>query len=159
MNELLQIAIYELHIITGDNYAFLTTYASCWDAVILGGILPNLGESIEIKLTDNTTKQCAVENLHEQALSCPIGWYGKGSDEFCLNVKTVAVDNEEAARLCYEEGSDLLQVESQTQDDYIIAILASRAEYSRPLHPGFYHMGLHQRRSGSQYYYRNGARV
>ena len=125
----------------------------------MGGILPNLGQSVEIKMTDDSVKNCTIENLHDQALSCPTGWYGNGSDEFCFSVKTKAVDNEEAARQCYGEGGDLIQIESSAEDEYIIAILTSRKDYSTPLHPGIYHMGLHQRKTGSQYYYRNGARV
>ena len=118
-----------------------------------------LKESITVKLNDDSTKECKLENLHDNAIDCPQGFIGKGDDEFCLSVKMNAVENEEAARQCYEDASDLLQVHSSDEDEYVVNLLASDQRYALPIHPGFYHTALYQRQAGRQYYHRNGARV
>ena len=100
-----------------------------------------------------------MENLHDNVQDCPKGFVGKGDDEFCLSVKTEAVDNTEAARQCYEDASDLLQVDSSDEDDYVMKVLQSLEKYTQPVNPGFYHTALYQRQEGRQYYLRNGARV
>jgi len=56
-------------------------------------------------------------------------------------------------------GSDLFQVMNQDEEDFVLTILASRKDYAQPVMPGIYHLGLHQRQSGGQYYHRNGVRV
>jgi len=56
-------------------------------------------------------------------------------------------------------GSDLLQISSSDEVNYVINVLKSRPAFSLPAMPGYYHTGLHQRQSGKQFYQRNGVRV
>ena len=76
-----------------------------------------------------------------------------------LHFSTYPLDNNEAATSCYQEGAELLEVQSQPEDDMINEILFGSSEYSTPTHPGFYHVGLYQRQEGNQYYHRSGIRV
>jgi len=62
-------------------------------------------------------------------------------------------------RVCNAEGSDLLQVYSSTEESLVLGVLAGRTLFAQPVMPGYYHLGLHQRQSGRQFYHRNGVRV
>ena len=62
-------------------------------------------------------------------------------------------------RRCHMTGSDLLQVYNSVEETLILSVLSSRKNFSLPVMPGYFHLGLHQRQSGNQLYYRNGVRV
>ena len=147
------------HCHPGTQDAFTKRYASCWDAMTHGGIRANPGEPLQLLMSDSKYKNCTLENLHDNTEVCPTGWLGKADDEFCLKVNTDQVTNDEASRQCLEEGSDLLQVRDATEDSYAQNVITSIKEYALPVWPGYYHMGVYQRRTGEQYYSRNGHRV
>ena len=79
-------------------------------------------------------------------------------DERCFKIQNTASTNDGIALLCHQDGSELLQVESTEEDDFITDILDAN-EYANPTHPGMYHIGTYQQQSAGQYYHRNGARV
>ena len=56
-------------------------------------------------------------------------------------------------------GGDLLQVTSSSEEEIIFDMFASLPVYAQPVMPGYYHLGLYQRRSAGQFYHRNGLRV
>ena len=56
-------------------------------------------------------------------------------------------------------GADLLQVSSSLEESMILEAFASKPTYAQPVMPGYFHMGLYQRRSAGQFYHRNGLRV
>jgi hypothetical protein len=56
-------------------------------------------------------------------------------------------------------GGDLLQVTSSSEEQIIFDIFASLPVYAQPVMPGYYHLGLYQRRGAGQFYHRNGLRV
>jgi hypothetical protein len=61
--------------------------------------------------------------------------------------------------LCNNIGGDLLQVSSSAEEKMILEALGSRPAYSQLVMPGYFHLGLYQRRSAVQFYHRNGLRV
>ena len=130
------------------------------DAYLVGGLISSKNSKpVTIRLKDGTTTECTFENLYERSKSCPKGWTGKADEESCYKIETEYLTNNAAAKICSHQGADLLQVETITEDNFIIDILQGSLEYSIPFHPGFYHLGMYQRQSGNQYYHRNGARV
>ena len=102
---------------------------------------------------------CTFENLYEQSTNCPKGWTGKADDEMCYKIHTNPVTNNEAAQMCNQEGAELVQIYSTIESDMINEILLGLPEYSTPIHPGFYHIGIYQTQELDQYYHRNGIRV
>ena len=75
-------------------------YASCADAFWSGRLNPNPGQPIPIRLSGGSSVNCSIENLLNGKSDCPVGWFGSADDEFCFQVNSYLVDNEEAARYC-----------------------------------------------------------
>ena len=136
------------------------TYPDCAEAYNTAGFIsPKSTDSVMILVDDGSETQCDFENLYDQTDRCPKGWTGKPDEDNCYKIFTSPLDNNEAATSCYQEGAELLEVQSQPEDDMINEILFGSSEYSTPTHPGFYHVGLYQRQEGNQYYHRSGIKV
>ena len=136
------------------------TYPDCAEAYNTAGFIsPKSTDSVMILVDDGSETQCDFENLYDQTDRCPKGWTGKPDEDNCYKIFTSPFDNNEAATSCYQEGAELLEVQSQPEDDMINEILFGSSEYSTPTHPGFYHVGLYQRQEGNQYYHRSGIKV
>ena len=138
---------------------FTKKYTDCLHAYTQGIVGPASSEPVKVILADDSTKECTFENLFDMTESCPKGWTGSADDDSCLKVFPESVTNSEASMLCNQNGAELIQIESEADDDRVTAILEGAQEYSIPTHPGFYHIGTYQRQSGKQYYHGNGARV
>ena len=134
------------------------TVESCWEAFKNNWLAPDLQENITLKLDDGTLKDCNVNNLHDQSISCPNGFIGKGDEAFCISINTDVVTNKEAVAKCYEDGSELLVPDNLEQDEYVNDVLAT-SRYSKPTFPGFYHVGLYQDQQQQKYYRSGGSRV
>ena len=78
--------------------SFEKTFSSCLEAMKVGGVFANKGQTITLKMTDGSYKDCSLEDIYETGSGCPKNWYGKVGDELCFKVHTDPVDNEEAAR-------------------------------------------------------------
>ena len=55
--------------------------------------------------------------------------------------------------------ADLVQPATAEEEGFLLDVISSKQRYSRPVMPGYFHTGLHQRQSGNQFYHRNGVRV
>ena len=60
-------------------------------------------------------------------------------------------------RLCYEHGSDLLQVDAEDADEHVVRFLEGQVELKNV--PSYYHLGIYQRQDANQVYHRNGYNV
>ena len=139
---------------------FEKTYSECAEAYDTAGFIsPKSTNPVKILVDDGTETHCEFENLYKQTEGCPRGWTEKADEENCYKIFTYPLDNNEAATSCYQEGAELLEVQSPAEDNMINEILLGSSEYSTPTHPGFYHIGLYQRQEGNQYYHRSGIRV
>ena len=143
-----------------NQLKYKQTYTNCLDAYTTSGFIsPKSSNSVKIMLNDDSQADCEFENVYDQSKKCPKGWIGKANEGSCYKIYTNPLGNQDAAQICYQEGAELVQIESQMEDDMINEILLGASEYSTPTHPGFYHIGLYQRQEGNLYYHRSGIRV
>ena len=143
-----------------QNLEYKKTYFECAEAYDTAGFISSKSTNpVKILVDDGSETNCEFENLYKQTKGCPRGWTEKADEENCYKIFTYPMDNNEAATSCYQEGAELLEVQSRPEDDMINEILFGSSEYSTPTHPGFYHVGLYQRQEGNQYYHRSGIRV
>ena len=135
-------------------------FASCLDAFKEGLMMPDPGSSITIYLSGGSEQECFLEDPYSTGDKCPDGWIGKKGEEKCLKFHSEPEDNANAARQCYKEGGDLYQDEDEDWNEIMLDTTYFSPNYSRPVYPGYIHLGLHQKQSGNQYlYHKNGVRV
>ena len=63
-------------------------------------------------------------------------------------------------RICYEHGSELMNVDNKDMDYFITNVLDGLgAELGNPSLPGYYHLGIYQKQEANQYYLSSGRNV
>ena len=91
---------------------FEQNYSSCLDAYKTAGFIsPKDYNSVKILSSGETELSCDFGNLYQQSSKCPKGWTGKADDELCYKIQTFPETNNDASQFCYQDGSELLQVE------------------------------------------------
>ena len=97
---------------TGLTLQFEQTYSNCLDAYKTAGFIsPKDHNPVKIITSGDSELSCDFGNLYEQSSKCPKGWTGKADDENCYKIQTFPETNNGASRFCYQDGSELLQVE------------------------------------------------
>ena len=76
---------------------------------------------MKILKEDFSEMECQFENLYEsENAKCPKGWAGKAEEGNCYKVHTIPETNNNAAQVCYQDGAELLQIESQVCIDFAL---------------------------------------
>ena len=81
-------------------------------------------------MNDDSQFDCEFENVYDQSKKCPKGWIGKADKGSCYKIYTNPLGNQDAAQICYQEGAELVEIESQMEDDMINEIFLGASEYS-----------------------------
>ena len=81
-----------------DSRPYNLKYSSCLDAFTNGKIHPEPGKPVKLVLSDGSKVDCSMEDIYRTGSSCPDGWYGVASSEFCFKINLKPVTNEEASR-------------------------------------------------------------
>ena len=152
-----QLLTYDIFPVQSPVYRSKMFFDDC-KAAFAAGVIPNPGEPVTILLRDESTLSCDYNSLLDLSTPCPAEWLGE--DGSCFKIHHDTVTNEEASRLCNEQGAELIAVSSEDIDNKVITLLTSYQKYRQtPTYPGYYHIGTYLRKNAYQYYHRSGTRV